>query len=262
LVPPIRAALRSYRSEPRSETHSHLQLVLPCRGRLHMRIGDVDGYAGDDRCAIVPRGVDHAYFADVPNRLIVVDLDEPIGVGCGAVFVESTPATRAAAALLLAEARRGGLDDPLVADALRSYVARSLLGAGASASGQAPDKPALRRALAFIHASYAQPIDLAAIGAAADASESTLRRAFVAAFGLSPVRYAQRIRLERAREMLLSTGDSISAIAVQTGFCDQSHLTRLFRREFGATPGRLRTEMAATSKCAPELCKTVESRPE
>lgn len=260
LAPPIRAELRSYRSEPRAETHPHLQLVLPCRGRLQMRVGDVEGYAGDDRYAIVPPGVDHAYFAAGPNRLIVVDLDEPLGARCGAVFVESTPATRAGAALLLAEARSGALDDPLVADALRSYVARALVGAGAPLAAPPMEKPALRRALAFIHASYALPIGLADIGTAAGASESALRRAFVAAFGLSPIRYVQQVRLKRARELLLATDDSIAAIASQTGFSDQSHLTRLFRREFGATPGRLRTDMAARSKQSPESCKTAERR--
>jgi AraC-like DNA-binding protein len=42
--------------------------------------------------------------------------------------------------------------------------------------------------------------------------------------------------LNRARR-LLRAGEPIAAVAAETGFADQSHLGRLFRRTFGTTPG-------------------------
>ncbi|MEZ5425818.1 MAG: AraC family transcriptional regulator [Pyrinomonadaceae bacterium] len=48
------------------------------------------------------------------------------------------------------------------------------------------------------------------------------------------------IRLENARRLLIQTRKPISEIALETGFSDQSHLTRLFKREYGLTPHRYR----------------------
>jgi len=48
--------------------------------------------------------------------------------------------------------------------------------------------------------------------------------------------YLRRLRLERSREQLLSTNKTLAEIACGNGFSDQSHFTRLFKREFGQTP--------------------------
>jgi AraC-like DNA-binding protein len=51
-----------------------------------------------------------------------------------------------------------------------------------------------------------------------------------------PYRYLELVRVERARR-LLQRGVRISEIAFTTGFSDQSHLTRQFKRVLGVTPG-------------------------
>lgn len=55
--------------------------------------------------------------------------------------------------------------------------------------------------------------------------------------------FIRQARLERAREMLadpLRSNQSIGGICHQVGFTSQAHFTRLFRREFGASPGEFR----------------------
>jgi len=47
-------------------------------------------------------------------------------------------------------------------------------------------------------------------------------------------------RLEFARQALLDASQPISRVAMSAGFADQSHLTRLFRNRFGATPAEFR----------------------
>lgn len=54
--------------------------------------------------------------------------------------------------------------------------------------------------------------------------------------------YLRRLRLENARRELAETKKSLTEIALGNGFSDQSHLTRLFKREFGATPHRYRQD--------------------
>ena len=56
---------------------------------------------------------------------------------------------------------------------------------------------------------------------------------------------AEQIRLERASaaaEDLASTDDALADIAIRNGFCDQSHLTNVFRATFGVTPAAYRRE--------------------
>lgn len=65
----------------------------------------------------------------------------------------------------------------------------------------------------------------------------TLSRHFRALYATSPHRYLLMRRLQRAREMI-KAGDPLAEIAVATGFTDQSHLNRQFKKAFGLTPGR------------------------
>ncbi|MFJ5677897.1 AraC family transcriptional regulator [Streptomyces sp. NPDC093097] len=64
-----------------------------------------------------------------------------------------------------------------------------------------------------------------------------LVRAFSAAFGIAPHQYLMARRVERARRLLLD-GRTPTTAATEAGFCDQSHLTRHFKRLLGVTPGR------------------------
>jgi AraC family transcriptional regulator len=67
-------------------------------------------------------------------------------------------------------------------------------------------------------------------------SESHFSRAFRCAFGTSAHDYLTRRRIEMAQGWMLTTGETLCAIALRCGLSDQSHFTRLFRRIVGATP--------------------------
>lgn len=64
-----------------------------------------------------------------------------------------------------------------------------------------------------------------------------LVRSFTATFGIPPHAYLTGRRIDHARRLLLS-GQTPAAAAVQSGFYDQAHLTRTFRRYLGTTPAR------------------------
>lgn len=65
----------------------------------------------------------------------------------------------------------------------------------------------------------------------------TIARHFRWAFGTSPDRYRTLRRLELARAAIES-GRSLAQVAAGTGFADQSHMTRQFKRTYGLTPAR------------------------
>ena len=63
----------------------------------------------------------------------------------------------------------------------------------------------------------------------------TLARRFREAFGTSPSRFRTMRRLDRARR-LAREGRPLAEAALDAGFADQSHLTRMFKRAYGLTP--------------------------
>ncbi|MBH9346152.1 helix-turn-helix transcriptional regulator, partial [Pseudomonas aeruginosa] len=81
------------------------------------------------------------------------------------------------------------------------------------------------------------PLSLAELASIAGLSRYQVLRAFSRATGLTPYAYLLQRRLERARG-LLGTDQPLADIALACGFADQSHLTRLFARLYGISPGR------------------------
>ena len=54
--------------------------------------------------------------------------------------------------------------------------------------------------------------------------------------GMTPSEYRTRLRLLRARELLISTAMSVSDVARQVGFPDANYFARVFRRAYGMSP--------------------------
>jgi AraC family transcriptional regulator len=91
-----------------------------------------------------------------------------------------------------------------------------------------------------LHAHLDRPIAMTELAARAGVHPSHLARSFRRHLGCSPGAYLRRLRLERAREALAETHESILAIALEAGFSDQAHFTRAFHRMTGLPPAAYR----------------------
>ena len=94
----------------------------------------------------------------------------------------------------------------------------------------------VRRGQEYLHASASANFELVDIARAACLSPYHFHRAFGQAFGETPHRYRNRLRLERARRMLESTGLTVTEICGAVGFESAPSFSALFRREFGVPP--------------------------
>lgn len=105
-------------------------------------------------------------------------------------------------------------------------------------------------ACAFIQQHYAEHLTLEQFCRCAGLSKSTLLRTFVQAKGVTPYRYLETVRIQRARQ-LLGQGLFPAEAALRTGFADQSHFTKTFSRFIGLTPGLYRKIFTDTNKEEP-----------
>lgn len=102
-------------------------------------------------------------------------------------------------------------------------------------SGLAPWQ--LRRVTEYMREHLSTGVGLGELAALTGLSQSQFGRAFKASTGMPPHRWLLHAQIERAKELLLDGDLPLAAIAVVTGFAEQSHFTRVFRRLVGTTPG-------------------------
>ncbi|MBQ4150303.1 MAG: helix-turn-helix transcriptional regulator [Clostridia bacterium] len=82
----------------------------------------------------------------------------------------------------------------------------------------------------------------------ADLSESHFRRLFKEAYRISPIKYINLMRIERAKELIKYTNESFSQIAEKTGFANVYYFSRIFKKEVGCTPSEYREEYSEYQK--------------
>ena len=155
----------------------------------------------------------------------------------------------AACAGLLADACLSGSEDKLYGESLVSAFLVATHGSlsrhvPSTESGVAPWQ--LRIAKSYIEEHFRQEISLAELASLTRLSQSRFARGFRVSTGMPPYTWALRRRIEAAEQLLAGTDEPLSHIAIQVGFADQSHLTKVFRRALGTTPAAWRRDTRGT----------------
>ena len=96
----------------------------------------------------------------------------------------------------------------------------------------------LRRVRAYIEEHVGEPISLDDLARVAGVSRFHFARMFRVSTGESPMGFLLRARIERGKARLKERDVSVSRLATELGFADQSHFTRTFRRLVGTSPKR------------------------
>ncbi len=93
-----------------------------------------------------------------------------------------------------------------------------------------------RKAMAYIHEHYSEPIGREDVARHASVSEGYLSRCFTQETGLSLIHYVARYRIQQAKHLLNAGTMSITEIALKVGFSDSNYFSRAFHREVGISP--------------------------
>ena len=217
--------------------------------RLHGRITPKPG-----NLTFLPAGYD--YWARVGGRIEYVAVELNCGVMARVApklkpdfksnFVYQDPCCFHMVEMLAQEARHTSPMNRLAVESLTNLLLLHLLRAHGSPSslpathtgGLSPRT--LRQVQEYVEEHLDDTIEVRTLADLSGLSLSHFATCFRQSTGSSPARYVTERRIERAKQLLKDGTEPLSTIAAETGFCDQSHLTRYFRRRTGFTPSAFR----------------------
>lgn len=228
--------------------HDRTSLTLVFDGSLAEEVGRVREEAAALSVVLKPAGTAHAnrvgprgattYQIELDHG-VADDPDAPLGPDDWAWAHGGSPARRF---LDVVRAVRAGEPAGGVEGRLLDLLA-ALREADAPAD-RAVTPRWLARVVAELEETFTDPRSVRELAADAAMHPVALARAHRRHYGCS---ITERLRARRVREAaarLRAPGSSIGRVAFQTGFSDQSHLTRVFRTETGLTPGAYRSLLA------------------
>jgi len=248
-----------------TDEHHHTMHVLACglvdsSNKNASGVRSLDGKRfkerrGAEDIAIIPAGVTHACSWDTPAQFVVLAIEPTLLKNIGQDWVnpdqiellprfmsQQDPFIRSILLTLKEEAERGGAGSHLLLDGLKTAIAVHLLRHYCATCPQPAHhsnglpQPTLALVKDYIGSHLHQELKLDELAAIAQISPYYFLRLFKQSTGVTPHQYILQRRLEQAKYLLQSSQLSIVEIAAQTGFCDQSHLTRYFKRMIGVTP--------------------------
>lgn len=154
---------------------------------------------------------------------------------CGQLPRAASPTLERRPARFLEQILTSGFSEEKLLENLAGFLSR--FWPGSPYTDTEPERAAMTGEIQrILEQEYAGPVSNAWLAKRLDVSESTLLRRFTADTGMTPHAYLMNLRVDRARD-LLQAGLAPAQTALQTGFCDQSHFSNVFRRYIGVSPG-------------------------
>ena len=106
------------------------------------------------------------------------------------------------------------------------------------------EPPIITKAKAFIHEHQAEDISLGAVAKAVNTSTFYFCKMFKKVTGLNFTNYLSRVRIEKAKNLLLNPNLRISEIAFEVGFQSLTHFNRVFKKIIGQSPTQYRNQLS------------------
>lgn len=189
-----------------------------------------------------------AFAATLADRFPAIDVDpDPIFIRDGSLYTSAGVTAGIDLALALAEEDHGS---EVVLQTARMLVVYARRPGGQSQfsvqleRAAAADAP-LRELQAWIAEHPDEDLSVGALAGRVHLSERQFGRVFARELGTTPADYVERVRVEQARGLLESDGDSLESVASRTGFASAEVMRRAFRRRLGASPREYRERFRA-----------------
>lgn len=256
-------SLRRYGDIEASDVHDFHQVVLGLDGTMVMAVDGVAQQIDAHSAWLVPAGARHDYAGIGENRQLVLDLPAASVAVPERLFAQARPLALDSVLVRLVRDIAVGTsgttgtageaqwpDSPDLPTRRFSWDAATRLCAGIVAqAGLAREATAVQSAgLDFaridrwLRTHLSEPLRIADLAAHCGFGMRRFHQLFNEAFGETPHRYLQRLRLDTAVTLLADPRRALTDIALEVGFADQSAFTHAFSRRFGVAPGQWRMQ--------------------
>ena len=263
-------SLRRYGAVSACDVHAFHQIVLGVDGAMEMVVDGIGQRIDAGHAWLIPAGARHEYEGIGDNRQLILDvpraslaLPERMFSRAAALVMNDalTSVVREAASYAAwietehplcvpgADRHDDGADAP-ASVSFATERARRLAWITAARMAQllgehigAP-APSARLDYArvdnWLRAHLSEPLRVVDLAAHCGFGERRFHQLFAEAFGTTPHRYLQRLRLDTALVLLFDSRQTLTDVALTVGFADQSAFTHAFTRRFGIAPGQWR----------------------
>ncbi len=249
--------LRRYGAIEATDLHDFHQIVLGLDGSMEMSVNGVGERIDECSAWLIPAGARHDYVGIGENCQLVLDLPAaslavPERLFDTARAVRVDPALTAlvrqiAGRACLVQQDAEDTDTDLRArrfhwDASTRLCAAVIAQTGITGNANATAAAGLdfARIDRWLRAHLAEPLRIADLAVHCGFGVRRFHQLFIEAFGETPHRYLQRLRLDTSLALLADPRRSLTQIALEVGFGDQSAFTHAFTRRFGLAPGQWR----------------------
>ncbi|MFM0249119.1 AraC family transcriptional regulator [Paraburkholderia sediminicola] len=242
-------SLRRYGAVEASDVHDFHQVVLGLDGAMVMAVDGVAQQIDAGSAWLIPAGARHDYAGIGENRQLVLDLPAASLAVPERLFDRARAVTVDASLTQLVHRIASHATGGVQADELDTrrfqWDAAARLGAALVAdAGTMTGTPAIGLDFAridrWLRAHLSEPLRIADLATHCGFGMRRFHQLFIDAFGETPHRYLQRLRLDTSLGLLSDPRLSLSDIALEIGFGDQSAYTHAFTRRFGLAPGQWR----------------------
>ena len=261
-------SLRRFGAVSACDVHTFHQIVLGIDGAMEMAVDGIGHRIDARRAWLIPAGELHEYAGIGENRQLVLDVPCASLALPERIFSRALPLTMtdaltgivheaASLAARIDAASVSGAERFVVGDRSdAAYEARAVLLARRLAwdtaarlavlIGDSIGIEARASGLDYAHidkwlrAHLSEPLRVTDLAAHCGFGERRFHQLFDEAFGTTPHRYLQRLRLDTALTLLCDPCRTLIDVALTVGFADQSAFTHAFTRRFGVAPGQWR----------------------
>jgi AraC-like DNA-binding protein len=235
-------SLRRYGALEASDVHPFHQIVLGLEGAMDMAVDGIERRIDCQGAWIIPAGARHEYSAEGVNRQLVVDLPMASVAVPERFFERARPiGIDGSIVQMVRQMAAGGGPNGgsrRFAWEAATHVCATLVADAAPLDARGLDFARIDR---WMRARLSEPLRIADLAAHCGFGMRRFHQVFCEAFGETPHRYLQRLRLDTALALLADPRETLTDVALQTGFADQSAFTHAFTRRFGMAPGQWRT---------------------
>jgi len=224
---------RTYTDTMKTHDHKYVQLIMPLQGVLNIKTDAKELKLDETHLFLLPPSCQHTFWAKDRNKFLVLDIPQfmfqcgELDRNPGGRNYEIDEKWKAIRFLLLNEADNNKIEQSRISS-LFHYFYPFLT------ENHIPDSAK------YIQQHYNEEISLERLAALEHYTVGYYCSWFKGLMNCTPMEYLKKVRIERAKQLLLGTNLNILQIAWEVGYAHQSSLNRIFKDTEGITPKEFR----------------------